>query len=391
MNSDELFPYYQELQAYVGWNEDDLRRVLACTPIVKPHFIALIEDFYAEIDRHPTSRQVITGGQEQIERLKRTLLVWLDELFSGRYDAPYVARRWKVGLRHVEIGLSQVFTNVALSRLRNGLFRALDAGWTGDLTERAETHRSLNKLLDLDLAIIEHAYQTEHLKRQQRHERLATIGQISGGVAHELRNPLNVIKTSVYYLLNTRNPTPEKTAEHLARIQRQVDVADSVTTALSDFARLPVPQLQPFDLRACLADALESALLSDKIRVAIDCPVDVPAVLGDQRQLTIVFGNLIRNARDAMPDGGDLTITATRKGASVEVAVVDTGEGIKEEDLDRILEPLFSTKARGIGLGLAITRVILDKHKAELKVKSRLGAGSTFTVRMAAQSGSPEP
>jgi signal transduction histidine kinase len=387
MDSKELFRNYQELQAYVGWDEEDGRRVRASQPIVKPHFPALIDDFYAEIDRHPTARKVITGGPEQIERLKRSLLIWLDELFSGRYDATYVARRWKVGQRHVEIGLSQVFTNVALSRLRTGLFRTLDAGWTGDLSERAQTHRSLNKLLDLDLAIIEDAYQSEHLKRQQVSERLATIGQISGGVAHELRNPLNVIKTSVYYLVNAKNPTPEKTAEHLARIQRQVDVADGVTTALSDFAKMPVPQLRPFSLAACLADALETASLPAKIHVSIDCLDDLPPVLGDQRQLTIVFGNLIRNARDAMPEGGDLTIRASQRGASVEIAVADTGIGIREEDLDRILEPLFSTKARGIGLGLAITRAILDKHKAELSVKSQLGLGSTFTVRLAAQLG----
>jgi two-component system sensor kinase FixL len=166
-----------------------------------------------------------------------------------------------------------------------------------------------------------------------------------------------------------------------------VDVADGVTTALSDFAKMPLPQLQPFAIKACLGDALESASLSGTIRVAIDCPDDLPPVLGDQRQLTIVFGNLIRNARDAMPEGGDLTIRASQRGASVEIAVADTGIGIREEDLDRILEPLFSTKARGIGLGLAITRAILDKHKAELSVKSQLGLGSTFTVRLAAQLG----
>lgn len=387
MDSQALFARYQELQLYVGWCDQDVHRVQSARDFILPQLPALIDDFYGEIDRHPEARKVITGGDVQVQRLKGTLLAWLDELFLGRYDSQYVVRRWKVGWRHVEIGLSQVYTNVALSRLRDGLFESLHDRWRGDRDELSRTIRSLSKLLDLDLAIIEDAYQAEYLKRQQLSERLAAIGQMSGGVAHELRNPLNVVKTSVYFLLNAKNLTAEKTAEHLHRIQRQVDVADAVTTALSDFAKLPIPQFQPFLLELCLHQALEISNLPENIHVSINCPADLPALLGDQRQFTIVFSNLIRNARDAMPGGGSVSIQASRDGDLVEVAVTDTGEGIRDEDLNRILEPLYSTKARGIGLGLAITRAILDKHTARLDVRSQLGVGSTFTVRVAAALG----
>lgn len=387
MEPHAVFTHYQELQRYVGWGEDDERRVKSAFGIVKQHLPALVDDFYAEIDRHEGTRKVITGGQDQINRLKGTLIAWLSELFSGRYDAEYVARRWKVGWRHVEIGLNQVYTNVALSRLRDGLFRVLNDGWSDDRAELFGTVRSLSKLLDLDLAIIEDAYQAEHLKRQQRIERLATIGQISGGVAHELRNPLNVIKTSIYYLLHAKNPAPEKMAEHLNRIERQVDAADGVTTALSDFAKLPIPQLLPFPLEPCLREVLESTAMLENIEVFLDCPSDLPPILGDRRQLTIVIGNLIRNARDAMLEGGKLSITASHVGTEVQIAVADTGVGIKAEDLKQIYEPLFSTKARGIGLGLAISRAILEKHHADLDVESESGGGSTFTVRISAAEG----
>jgi signal transduction histidine kinase len=382
METNAVYARYQELQQYVGWTAADARRVHAALPLVKAHLAALVDDFYQEINRHDGARRVITGGQEQIDRLKGTLVAWLQQLFSGQYDQSYVARRWKVGWRHVEIGLNQVFTNVALSRLRDGLVQALHQAWTGDPRELSRTVRSLNKLLDLDLAIIEDAYQTEHLKRQQRIERLAAIGQISGGVAHELRNPLNVVKTSVYYLLNAKNPTPEKTAEHLRRIERQVDVADGVTTALSDFAKLPLPQLEPFDVEHCLREILEVTTIPENVKVSVDCDPELPYVQGDRRQFSIVFGNIIRNARDAMPDGGKLTITATHTDSNVEVAIADTGVGIQPEDLKQIHEPLYSTKARGIGLGLAITRAILEKHKTELDVQSQVGAGSIFTVKI---------
>lgn len=304
MNATDLFRRYQELQAYVGWDEGDAARVNSVAELLQPALPRLVDDFYMEIDRHPLARQVITGGQAQIDRLKGSLLRWLQELLSGPYDADYVMRRWRVGMRHVEIGLDQVYTNVALSRMRSGLFRALGDIWTKNLDELVATIVSLNRLIDLDLAKIEDAYQAEHLSRQQRTERLAAIGQIAGGVAHELRNPLNVVQTSVYYLFNAKNPTPEKTAEHLRRIQYQVGVADGVITALSNFAKMPVPNLVPFSIERCVKDALESNPVPASIRLDMDFPSTLPNALGDEDQLRIVFANLIRNARDAMSQGG---------------------------------------------------------------------------------------
>src|SRR5713101_4429399 len=304
MNPDDLFRRYQELQQYVGWTEDDARRVGAVAPGLEPYLTALIDDFYAEIERHPDARKVITGGTAQIERLKGTLRGWLRELLFGPYDREYVARRWRVGWRHVEIGLDQVYTNVALSRLRRGLLRALDQCWQGDVQTLLATRQALNTLIDLDLAKIEDAYQAEYAARQQRSERLAAIGQVAGGVAHELRNPLNVVKTSVYYLLNARNPTPEKTADHLQRIERHVMLADNVITALSNFAKQPLPNMRPFPVGQCVREALEVNPAPDNVELVIDCPPSLPAVLADIDQMRIVFGNLVRNAREAMTEGG---------------------------------------------------------------------------------------
>jgi signal transduction histidine kinase len=364
----------------VGWTEQAARRVAATAELVAPHLIPLIDDFYDEIGRHPNARKVITGGQEQINRLKGTLIQWLRELLAGRYDQKYVARRWQVGWRHVEIGLEQVYTNAALSRLRTGLIRVLHENWRGGLEELQETVRSLNKLLDLDLAIIEDAYQAEYSARLQRSERLAAIGQVAGGVAHELRNPLNVVKTSVYYLLNARNPSPEKKAEHLQRIEKHVVLADGVITALSSFAKLAVPNRTPFAVEQCIREALDTNPLPDTIQLTLDCPDSLPPALADIDQIRIVFANLIRNAREAMPQGGQLAITARATGCNVQVAVADIGVGIPAERLNRVMEPLYSTKARGLGLGLSIARAILEKNGGSLRVTSAPDRGSTFTV-----------
>jgi len=213
---------------------------------------------------------------------------------------------------------------------------------------------------------------------------LAAIGQVAGGIAHELRNPLNVVKTSIYYLLNARNPSPAKIAEHLQRIERHVVVADSVITALSNFAKLPLPNLRPFPVLLCVQEVLELNPPPDNVQVTIDCPDSLPPALGDLDQIRIVFANLVRNGREAMPQGGRLSVQGRQVSDSVEIDIADTGVGISPENLSRITEPLYSTKARGLGLGLAIARAILDKNKGSLHVASEVGRGTTFTVRLAA-------
>ena len=373
---------YQELQQYVGWTEQDAVRVQSMSALLSPAFGRLVDDFYAEIGNHPDARKVITGGDDQIARLKKSLLHWLQELFSGRYDREYVERRWRVGYRHVEIGLSQVYTNAALSRLRSGLLGVVAETWTGEGKELLRSCESLNKLLDLDLAIIEDAYQTEFQRRQAVAERLATIGKVAGGVAHELRNPLNVVKTSVYYLVNAKNAPAEKVKTHLERIERQVGVADGVITALNDFARLPIPELQPVEVESILKDILELTILPANITVEWSLGSPQPRVLGDRGQLLIVFSNLIRNARDAMPEGGVLGLFAAAVGTDMQITVRDSGTGIAPENLSRIFEPLYSTKAKGIGLGLSIAHEIVRRHHGTLTVTSAPDAGSAFAVQL---------
>lgn len=391
MDTERLFERYQELQRYVGWTDDDARHVHAVAPLLAPHLPAMIEDFYAEIDRHPNARKVVTGGQEQIQRLKGTLLTWLTELLAGCYDREYVSRRWRVGWRHVEIGLDQVYTNAALSRLRRGVLFAIDAlerqnALPGGLEDRLALRRALNTLFDLDLAIIEDAYQSEFVARLQRVERLAAIGQVAGGIAHEIRNPLNVVKTSVYYLLHAKNPSPAKTEEHLRRIEQHVVQADGVITILSNFAKMPLPDMRAFSVVNWVQETLTVNPVPPSVEVKVQLAADLPPALGDDGQLRIVLGNLIRNARDAMPQGGQLTIGGHAHPGHVDVLVTDTGVGIAKENLVRIMEPLYTTKARGLGLGLAIARAILEKNGGSLHVISKVGFGTTFTLRLLAAS-----
>jgi len=213
-------------------------------------------------------------------------------------------------------------------------------------------------------------------------EKLAMLGRVSGGIAHEIRNPLNAVKTSVYYLLNARNPTAEKTEEHLERIDRQVSVIDNVVTALSDVAKLPDPVRRPLTLDRLLSDSARSVGMPPGIDIQWELPDELPKVLADEKQIPIVFKNLVRNARDAMGEQGKITIGAQSVNERVKIRVFDTGCGIPTDQIDRIMEPLFSTKARGMGLGLAITKAIVEKNGGELSVESKENVGSEFTVTL---------
>ena len=179
MSTESHIQRYQELQSYVGWTHDDTARIVALAPLIEPFLCELIDDFYQQIERHDKTRKIITGGDDQVERLKQTLKQWVRELFIGKYNEAYIDRRWRVGGRHLEIGLEQVYCNAALSRLRAGLIKAIRSVWKGDAESLHQSIESLNTLLDLDLAIIEDAYQSEYAYRVKcaEEERRALIKQ----------------------------------------------------------------------------------------------------------------------------------------------------------------------------------------------------------------------
>ena len=421
MDQSELFGLYRQLQNYVDWQADDVVRLEQLRPLVQPAFESIVNDFYQEIAQHESALQVITGGEEQIAALKQTLLAWLENLFTGPFDEAFVARRFRVGHRHIEIGLAPYFPLVALARIRAQLTSEVINRWTGSAGDLAKAVGSLNRILDLDLTIIEIAYQTEATRREQNQARFAMLGQVSAGIAHELRNPLNAVKTSVYFLLNAKSPPAEKVTEHLQRIDRQVEISDCVITTLSLFAKLPEPRLLPLNLCDFVVQTLANNPLPNGIELVLECPdrADAPFVLGDRDQLVIVLGNLIRNACDAMSEtdlrtlkiegreqsGSDVgSNIATRHRRSLQssaprpgpdtapapvpvpstpryaLTVTDSGCGIFPEHIERVMEPLFSTKARGLGLGLALSREIMSRHGGSITITSEPGVGTSVTM-----------
>ena len=222
-----------------------------------------------------------------------------------------------------------------------------------------------------------------------RTEKLAVIGELSAGVAHDLRNPLGAIKNAIYYLngklLNSESAKENpRIPEFLKIIDDEVGNSNKIITDLMDFARISNPTFSSVDLGTLVQDCLASLELNEGVYINVQDGYheDAMKVQVDGRQLHRVFQNLIQNAQDAMPDGGVITVSTKEEAGFAEVSVLDTGDGINPEHLDKVFDPLFTTKAKGTGLGLAVCHRIVSQHGGFIKVKSRPGVGTLFTVKL---------
>lgn len=240
-----------------------------------------------------------------------------------------------------------------------------------------------------------HATNRELLDTQEklvRTERLAAIGSLAAAVAHELRNPLGGIKNTAFYInsklvdsdLARDNP---KILQYLEMMNEEITSSNQIITDLMDFSRVNPPETSPANLESLVEMALSRIEVKDNVRVIKNFTPDLPEVLLDKDQVRRAITNLIRNADDAMEDGGDLTISVTKSNGYVELQVRDTGHGIPEDKLTKVFDPLFTTKAKGIGMGLPIVGEVIHKHNGTVDVTSNPSEGTTFTIRLPLDNG----
>ncbi|MCX5724066.1 MAG: ATP-binding protein [Nitrospirae bacterium] len=230
-------------------------------------------------------------------------------------------------------------------------------------------------------------------EEMRRKDWLANLGEMSAGMAHEIRNPLGALAGAMQML--RQDATGDETNRRLMDIAiREATRLDNIITEFLQYARPPALSLAEYDLNKVLAETLDlvqhEARTRSNINIVTSLAPGSLAAQVDQDQLRQVFWNLATNAFDAMPDGGQLTISTScrqvdvggRKGDIIEIAFQDTGEGIPKENLDKIFLPFFTTKREGSGLGLAAVHRIIDLHGGWIKVESQERQGSRFVVCM---------
>ena len=270
------------------------------------------------------------------------------------------------------------------NQMTKGLKQLMDEK-EGVMIELKDLNKKLSSIND------ELVQRNEQLKDTQeqliRTEKLAAVGTLASGVSHELRNPLSAIKNAVFLLKRklSRNVMPyvdEKVLQFLDIMDKEIDRSTRIINDLLGFTRVAKPARIRSDIRIVINDALSRVTIAENIKLSKDLQSDLPMVTIDANQIGQVLINLIENACQAMTDGGKLQISTRKSKTFTEIEIADSGCGIPEKEINKIFDPLFTTKPKGIGMGLAVCHGIIDKHNGTIEVKSREGKGTNMIIKL---------
>lgn len=245
-----------------------------------------------------------------------------------------------------------------------------------DVTAKKRIQDELEKRVDERTRELREAH--EELIRK---ERLATLGKLAGGVAHEIRNPLGVIRNATYFLKQTADEHDPDVLESFEEIQRALATSNHIIGELLDYARDPQPNHTPFAADHAVDNALRTLNIDPKVSIERSPTCNLTCI-GDQEQIERILINLINNAVQAMPNGGTLSLGCHGDQDTVSFEVSDTGVGIPAEFLGKVFDPLCTQKATGIGLGLAISQRYAELNQGEINVQSEPDHGSTFRLTL---------
>jgi two-component system sensor histidine kinase HydH len=365
--------FLQQMMAYVGFEARHAEALVGMLPRVRHGFPAIVDRFYDAVLATPEALAVFVQGPAQIERQKAQLSAWLESVFSGTYDGAYLQRRARIGRTHVRIKLDQRYAIGGMNIVRSGLHMATQASQL--------EHDAIDKIVDLELAIMVQTYAEDSHARLRDQERLATLGQLAGFIGHELRNPLAVMETSLH-LLRKRLPADDAAlARHANRLGEQLRTCGEIITSLVELARDRPLERSVVELEPLVREAVRAVTLSAGASLTLRLEPMPPALL-DPKALRQLLVNLLGNASEAvvLVDTRKLELAASRERDVLLIVVEDSGPGIAP-DL-RLFEPLATTRQKGLGLGLALCRRIAEKHGGDIRLASGALGGARFEVRL---------
>ncbi len=297
---------------------------------------------------------------------------------------PVIKQSYLIGVLYLENRLSEgIFTPERTEMVRLLTYQAAISLENARLVEKMrQTEIVLQRHHDHLEEMVEE--RTRQLRKTQDDlivaERLAVFGQLSGSISHEIRNPLNVISSSAYYLKLKLGNCDKKVYEHIERIESEVKNSTATIDSLLSLSGIKSPKKELVSIYSMIDDALVASRIPEEIKIIKKISVKAIYLKVDKDQLCMAFHNIIKNGIEAMNKKGSLTIEVVKIKNTVGISFIDTGVGIQTENISKIFQPLFTTKARGIGFGLSICKMIIEKNGGFINVKSEVNKGTNFTV-----------
>lgn len=331
-----------------------------------------------------------------------TLALW-DNLFQHLYFLPVVIASirfgWRGGVAAAALAGIGYAANVALTSAQEQPFSGYLASQSAEvidfflvgivaglLAEREKRQKRAVERASMELAAVYRELQ-DNFEQMKRSERLYAIGQLSAGLAHEIRNPLASIAGAAP-MLRKEALSGARRSELVEIIERECRRLNHLLTSFLDFARPRSPQYKPVDAGQLLNSVITLAAHAPsggRLKLRAEVAPGLPTLECDQEQLQQVVLNLVINAMQAMPEGGEVVLAARTQHGNVVIEVTDQGPGIPQESLDKIFDPFFTTKENGTGLGLSVGHQIVEQHGGSLSAKNNEGGGATFTIVLPAR------
>ena len=402
--------FLEEMKRYIGFTADDAALLASLAPVAEPYLPALAERFYEQIPYHSEAAAVFTGGEAQIARLKLTLQRWARGLFSGVYDEAYAQERFRIGYRHVQIGLAQRYVISAMHVVSFFIREVLDRE-IGDTARRHRAHMSVNRILMLDMALICETYFEGSVRElTQLNERLTAANRaleeanqvkadFLATTSHELRTPLTSIIGFSRLLVDGYVNDPAEQRDFLGEVHRSALHLLSLVDDILDLSRIEAGPLEisveSVDLASLIAEvATFSRVQADQKGLALltEAPADLPPVPVDRSRMRQILLNVIGNAIK-FTEHGEIRVVATTESdrAQVRVEVTDTGIGIAREkqpllfEKFRQLDASHTRRHGGTGLGLAISKALVGRMGGRIALESEgPGQGTTVTLTIPA-------
>jgi signal transduction histidine kinase len=378
------------VRAYVGLTPEDSALLASFATKVEPHLDTIIDDFYERILADAVAKKAITGGTRQVERLKKSLRLWLDRTLKGPHDEEFAALQFQIGFTHVRVNLDQAYMVTGINVFREHLNRLLFKEYPQRTPKSVATQRAFTRVLDLTLALMLDTYREAFHRKLMESEqnatfrRLAALGEVAASIAHEIRNPLAGISGAIQVLSSETRPDDPR-REILSEVLQEIVRLDERINDLLLYAR-PSPLerefVKPDDLLKRTVLVLGEDPMFKKAKVTTRAAKGLPSFPLDSGQIQQVLVNLVLNSLQSMNGSGEIRLTARQaEGGALEMTVEDDGPGVRADIADEVFKPFFTTRRTGTGLGLPISRKIVEMHGGTLEL-DRAAKGARFVIRL---------